>query len=240
MNEINLKEVQQKLYEKLKPSGWGDKLKSFLLGDEFEKILKTLYNESQSGKHFTPQLKQVFRAFEECPYKDLKIVMIGQDPYPWLYNGVNVADGIAFSCSNTMKDQPSLKYMFKEIEDTLINPEGYTWDCDLKRWSNQGILLLNTALTTTIGKVGTHYLIWQPFFAFLLDTLAYGNTGLIYVFMGNKAKEWNDSVPDNNHKLFVSHPASASYDKLEKWDSENLFGRINDLSVNHFKQKIIW
>jgi len=76
---VNLQDVQQKLYERLKPSGWADKLKMFLLSDDFSRILKRLYDEATAGKRFTPQLKQVFRAFEECPYKDLKVVIIGQD-----------------------------------------------------------------------------------------------------------------------------------------------------------------
>jgi uracil DNA glycosylase len=79
LSTVNLEEVKTKLYEKLKPSGWGDKLKTFILSDDFDKILQYLLNESKSGKHFTPVLKQVFRAFEECPYNELKVVMIGQD-----------------------------------------------------------------------------------------------------------------------------------------------------------------
>ena len=146
---MKIKEIQSKLYEKLKPSGWGDKLKLFLLSKDFEQILTHLYNESQDGRKFTPVLKDLFRAFEECPYNNLKIVIIGQDPYPQ----AGVADGISFSCSHTGKVQPSLRYIFKEIEETVY-PDGMTWDPDLKRWSNQGILMLNTAMTCEIGNIG--------------------------------------------------------------------------------------
>src|SRR5258706_195255 len=116
-------------------------MKTFLMSSDMDKILSELLTESQSGKRFTPPLKQVFRAFEECPYNDLKVIMLGQDPYP--YTGI--CDGLAFSCSNTGKVMPSLRYIFKELEETVY-PEGYKWDPDLKRWSNQGILLINTAL----------------------------------------------------------------------------------------------
>lgn len=239
MNTVNIKETQLKLYEKLKPSGWGDKLKTFILGEEFTKILTTLLRESSDGKHFTPKLKQVFRAFEECPYKELKIVVVGQDPYPWVIDQITVADGIPFSCSNMKKDQPVLRYIFKEIEDTCY-PGGYSWDPDLKRWSNQGILLLNTALTTSVGKSGTHYLLWQPFIAFLFDIITFANPGLIYVFLGTKAKTWSVSVPDNNFKLYTTHPASAVIDNAVNWDSENLFNKVSELSLQHYGQKIIW
>lgn len=79
VNTINLDDIKAKLYEKLKPSGWGDKLKTFIMSDDFDKILRKLSSEVKDGQRFTPVLKQVFRAFEECPYKDLKVVMIGQD-----------------------------------------------------------------------------------------------------------------------------------------------------------------
>jgi len=79
LESVNLQEVQMKLYERLKPSGWGDKLKGFLLSDDFGKILEVLLAEARDNRRFTPVIKQLFRAFEECPYSDLKVVMIGQD-----------------------------------------------------------------------------------------------------------------------------------------------------------------
>lgn len=232
---VNLQDVKQKLYERLKPSGWGDKLKTFILSNDFDRILKQLYDEAMSGRRFTPPIKQLFRAFEECPYDNLRVVIIGQDPYP--YPGV--ADGIAFSCSNDGKVQASLKYIFKELEDTVY-PNGYTWDPDLARWSRQGVLVLNTALTTTIGEVGRHYELWQPFMSFLLDILCFTNPGLIYVFMGKKAEGWSKSIPDNNHKLFTTHPAFAAHSNSHKWDSGNVFNKINKILMGANGVKIEW
>ena len=79
---MTITDIQNKLYERLQDSGWGSKLKMFLLSKDFESILHTLYNDSQEGKRFTPVIKDLFRAFEECPYDKLKVVVIGQDPYP--------------------------------------------------------------------------------------------------------------------------------------------------------------
>lgn len=243
LESVNLTEVQSKLYERLKPSGWADKLKGFILSDDFHKILQTLLAEARDNRRFTPVIKQLFRAFEECPYNDLKVVMIGQDPYPYPSppgKELPIADGIAFSCSNDGKVQASLRYMFKEIEDTVYPGEGYTWDPDLARWSNQGILMLNIALTTTINRVGQHYILWQPFLAYLFDILAFSNPGLVYVFMGKKAQEWMKSIPDNNWKLICSHPASAPHQNQETWDSGDIFNKTSDLVYKYYKQKIVW
>lgn len=230
-----LKDVQQKLYDRLVPSGWGGKLKAFLLSDEFYNILSELYDQSQGGKHFTPVLKDVFKAFEECPYDKLRVVVIGQDPYPQ----AGVADGISFSCSKTGKVQPSLRYLFKEIEDTVY-PDGYKWDPDLKRWSNQGVLMLNTALTCQIGNIGSHINIWKPFITYLLDILGHYNSGIAYIFLGTKAKAWSKSIPSINYKFFVSHPASAAYKKQQQWDSNDLFNKINNVLYENNGEKITW
>ena len=79
LNNIDLEVVKQKLYDDLKPSGWADQLKTFILSADFDKILQYLLKEAQEGRRFTPILKQVFRAFKECPFDQLKVVVVGQD-----------------------------------------------------------------------------------------------------------------------------------------------------------------
>jgi len=232
LTQINLEDVKFKLYERLKPSGWADKLKTFILSDAFDSILMQLLSEVKANDRFTPTLKQVFRAFEECPYDDLKVVMIGQDPY----SQVNVADGIAYSANNGTFTPPALRFIFKEIEATVYPKGGYIWNTDLARWSNQGILLINTAFTTPIGKIGKHYAIWHPFIAFLLDILSSHKPGITYVFMGKVAKEWAEYIPDNNNKLYTTHPSSASHTLKEHWDSDDLFNKINEFLIH----KITW
>lgn len=235
LNNVDLKEVQMKLYERLKPSGWGQQLKGFLLSDDFYSLLNKLLDQANDQKRFTPTIKQVFRAFEECPYDKLKVIIVTQDPYPY----AGVADGIAFSCSNTGKIAASLKYIFKDIE-TNVYLDGYEWNPDLARWSNQGVLMLNTALTTTINKVGEHYDIWTPFIQYLFDIITTKNPGLVYAFMGKKAQEWMKQIPENNILLSCSHPASAAHSEKEFWDSGDIFNRINDATHKQFNTQIVW
>lgn len=239
MKNTNIGDIKQKMFDKLEPSGWQKIFKQYIFSTEFIETLLTLYNLSKEGRRFTPPLKNVFKAFEECPLDKLRVVIIGQDPYPQL----GVADGIAFSCSNNDKPQPSLRYIFSELErefpmyrtnDLLYDP------LDLKRWSNQGILMLNTALTCEVSKIGSHYDIWKPFTKHLLTSLNDHDTGIIYVFMGKKAEEWSDLINDKfNYKFNVPHPASAAY-KGGAWDSKHVFREINKILYDNTKQQIIW
>jgi len=232
MEKTQIADIKQKMFDKLQDSGWQKVFKHYIFSTEFVEALLTLDKLVKEGKRFTPPLKNVFKAFEECKYDDLKVVMIGQDPYPQL----GVADGIAFSCSSTGKVQPSLRYIFQELN-------GSQWDSlnpDLRRWSNQGILMLNTALTCEVNNIGSHYDIWKTFTAHLLTYLNDNYTGIIYVFMGKKAESWGDLISDQfNYKINVTHPASAAY-KGGKWDSKNLFKEINKIIYDNTKQQIIW
>jgi uracil-DNA glycosylase len=234
---IDIEEIKEKLYAKLEPSGWAIKLRGFIFSKEFDDIMKKLIKQTQDGKRFTPTMKNWFRAFEECPYDDLKLVIVGQDPYP----GVNQADGIAFSQSTSDELQPSLKYLFDGIDRTVYNNQGYIdRNMDLKRWSNQGVLMLNTALTTNIGKVGQHHAIWQPFTAYLFDHLTWNCPGLVYIYMGKQAQLWADAVNDNNYKFKISHPASASYNNQAIWDCGDVFKETTEILKNNFNHTMNW
>lgn len=230
---INIEEYKQKIFTKLEPSGWGRVLKPFIFSIEFEKILTKLHKNSTDGKRFTPPLKDVFTAFEECPYNELKVVIVGQDPYPTL----GVADGIAFSCSKSEREQPSLRFILDEVEK--MYPMGYERPLDLSKWSRQGILLMNTAFTTEVGKIGQHYDIWSPMVAYIFDYLKNFNPGLVYVYMGKKSHEWADMCGENCTKFMVSHPASAAYNG-SKWDSKDVFKEVKDNVHNLYGYKIIW
>jgi len=230
--EVNIQEISQKLYDKVRDKGW-NKLRTFLLSSDMDDILEKLVKEVEQGKRFTPPVKSLFTALEKCPIDNVRVVIIGQDPYPQL----GVADGIAFSCGNTGKIEKSLQYMHSSIKDT-VDAE-YVGSPDLSPWVEQGVLMLNSALTTTIGKPGTHQELWQPFMAYLLDILTHHKDGLVYVFLGKKAQEFADMVPDSNHKIMVSHPASAAYNG-SKWDCNDMWNKINKHLEENGQSPISW
>ena len=223
-NQINLEDIKLKLVERLRPSGWADKLRTFLQSSDFDKILAELYNLREHGKRFTPPLKQVFKAFEECPHDKLKVIIIGQDPYFQL----GVADGLAFSCSNTGKIQPSLKNIFEAVDSTIYDNEHREYNPDLTRWANQGVLLLNSALTCQVDKIGSHYPVWKEFIAYTMDILNYTDSGLIFVLMGKQAQELESMIGQHHYIIKVSHPASAAYTKTT-WDCGDMFNACNNI-----------
>jgi uracil-DNA glycosylase len=240
-NKLTPQEYASKMYEMLKPSGWHNVLKGFLLSEDFVHIIKVLESCVEDGQRFTPPLKQVFRAFMECPYDTTNVIMVGQDPYPQL----GVADGIAFSCGNTKKPEASLRYIFKNVNKTVYNDQKdvTTFDPDLARWSKQGVLMLNTSLTTEINKIGKHIPVWDPFNKYLIDMLNANDKEYVWVLMGKQAQQNEDlidNILNNSQILKCSHPASAAYQKASEWDSSNIFNKVNDALKLTNKPKIVW
>jgi len=191
--------IKETLKEDLESSGWHKILNPFLDSKEFDNITDTLIRLVEQNRRFTPRLKDAFNAFKETNLSDLKVVVVGQDPYPQL----GVADGIAFSCSNTEKPQPSLRYIFKE----LYGMQG-GYDSDLRRWANQGVLLINTAQTCEVNKIGSHYAIWKPFTEYIFESINKIDKDIIFILMGRKAESWQLVIP-GQRILKCPHPAAA-------------------------------
>lgn len=214
--DIDINNLRNNINNKLSDSGWERVLSPYINGLSFDHIMNTLVDNVNNGRRFTPKFKDTFNAFVECPYKETKVVVVGQDPYPQL----GVADGIAFSCSRKGKTEKLLQYIFKALYGEYEN-----YNNDLRRWSNQGVLLINTALTVEINKIGSHYGIWKSFTEYLFETLNKHNKDLVFVLMGKKAEEWAPLL--SNMKIFkVAHPASAAY-KGGEWDCKDVFNKVN-------------
>ena len=235
MDNINIKEKKDYFIPLLEESGW-DSVKKLVENSMFDDIIIKLINEVNQGRRFTPVYKDIFNAFLECPYKDVKVVIIGQDPYPQL----GVADGLAFSCSKKGKAEKSLQYILKQtiggFEETgkvMYTPE----QCDLKRWANQGVLLLNTALTVQIGKIGSHYTIWSGFINALLQELN-KRDDLVIALLGKKAEEY-EMILSNNTIFKVTHPASAAY-RGGEWDCNDVFNKTNEILKKQDRTCINW
>lgn len=216
-----------KLFEGKIEKEWLDKLAPFLQSEKFDDIMVSLKKEAALGKTICPESKFLFRAFKECKYDDLKTVIVLQDPY---YQK-GVGDGIPMSCSNTNKLQPSLQMWYKEIERTIYNGKMLTphaYDPDLTYLANQGVLLLNAALTVEEKIPRSHTTIWKPFMEYLFrDILSVYNSGLPIVFLGATAAALETYVaPFLHYTKTVEHPAAASYQKRE-WNSDDMFNWVN-------------
>tara|TARA_R100000935_G_scaffold11163_2_gene22355 strand:+ start:18064 stop:18783 length:720 start_codon:yes stop_codon:yes gene_type:complete len=235
--EIDIEELRDKMNDSLKGSGWEPALSPFINGLDFDMIVTKLVSLVNVNRRFTPQFKDIFNAFKECPYKDLKVIVVGQDPYPQL----GVADGIAFSCSKKGKAEKSLQYILKQTigdyTDTgraMYTPE----ECDLRRWSNQGVLLLNTAFTCEINSIGSHIDLWKPFTKYIFELINKHHKNIPVILMGKKAEIWE--VHLNNQKIFkVTHPASAAY-RGGEWDSNDVFENVNTELISQEKSCISW
>lgn len=236
--EKNYQELAFKLLHLLKPSGWSTILKGFILSDDFYQILKILDDNVQDNKRFTPVLSNVFRAFMECPVQELKCVIIAEEPSPV----VGISNGIAFSSGNPARRDANATEIFKVLSDTIYKGSGdiKDYDADLTRWSNQGVLLLNLALTTEIDKPGRHFKLWDPFIKYLIDMLNTHPKKLLWVFMGVRASETEDIVDDKHDKLFCNHPSSAIHSENKTWQSNDIFNTINvHLTINN-ELPVVW
>ena len=231
---MEIEKIQEKFIDKLKPSGWYETdIWNLINSPQLRRPIETLMSEVSDGKKFTPKFKDLFKAYELCKYNDLKVVIVGQDPYPQ----EGVADGIAFSCSKTNKEQPSLRYIFDELQRQY--PDA-TRDCDLSRWAKQGVLMLNTALTCEVDNIGAHVNIWKDFTkAMICHILNDHHNNVEFVFMGAKAKPFAKLISNDHNKHFVAHPAAAAY-RGGKWDSNNLFKKINENLINNGYEPIKW
>ena len=234
---INIEEIQKKLADTLSNTSWYNLLNHFITKSEFKEILEKLVYEVEEGKRFVPKIKNTLNAFKECDIDNLKVVIIGQDPYPWLYKNHpdgTVADGLAFSCGNSMKIQPSLEYIYNAMEKDIAdrNP-------DLKYLAHQGVLLLNSALTVEVNKPGTHYSIWKPFINIVIDIINHNKSNIVYILLGKVAQQFEDMISGDNLILKASHPASAGYNK-GIWNCEDVFNRTNTYLEENNKTIIQW
>ena len=223
--DIDITELRDNVNQSLEKSGWDKMLSIFVNGLDFDIIVNKLIGLVNNERRFTPKFKDVFNAFIECPYEDLKVIIVGQDPYPQL----GVADGIAFSCSKKGKAEKSLQYILKQTvgdyTDTgkvMYTPE----ECDLRRWSKQGVLLINTALTCEINSIGSHIDLWKPFSRYLFYTINKKHNNIPVILMGKKAEVWQPLL--SNQKIYkTAHPASAAY-RGGEWDSGDVFNKVNE------------
>lgn len=173
---------------------------------ELNNVLNKLSMEYKV-KPICPNQPDVFRAFELCSLKDLKVVMLGYDPYPQK----GVATGILFGNRKDVKEE-NLSPSLKVVKEAAINFEVphycITFDQTLESWAKQGILMINSAMTVEMNRVGSHTMLWRPFIARLLKNLSEYNTAVIYVLFGRQAQTFKPYINSKfNHIMEIEHPA---------------------------------
>lgn len=186
-------------------SSWKEHLSEEFSQSYFQELSEKVRNEYLS-KTVYPPAKDVFRAFNLCPFDEVKVVIVGQDPY----HGPRQANGLSFAVHEGMKLPPSLKNIFKEIEDDLkieTYPSG-----DLSRWAEQGVLMLNAVLTVLAGSPASHRGIgWERFTDAVIQSLNSDRQGIVYLLWGRYAQE-KGSVIDRETNLVLesAHPSPYS------------------------------
>ena len=147
---------------------------------------------------------------------------------------------MAFSCSLTGKPQTSLKFIQHAITQTVYdNDETKEHNPDLSRWAEQGVLLLNSALTCEIDKIGSHYPIWKDFVAYLMDMLNFTDSGLVFILLGKQAQELESLIGQNHYILKASHPASAAHNGTNMWDCNDVFNESNRIIEKNVGKEFI-
>jgi len=198
-----------------------------------EKDLNELIHKNTLNIFLPKEQKDIFKIFKICTPNDIKVVVLGQDPY---YADINQANGIAFAVHEHLKIPPSLKNIFKELKN---NYPDATIDKTLESWVKSGVFLLNTSLTVTKGKPGSHMNIWKSFTDHVIQKLSKDYDSIIFVLLGNFAEKKRDLICTNNNKnriLSYSHPSPLSCYKTDKpFIGSNLFKNINGLLNNKIK-----
>lgn len=200
------------------------------------KILRYLYTQV-SPNELCPKIENVFRAFELVSPNDLKVVMVGLDPYPQK----GIATGVLFGNKDIPEDKlsPSLRIIKDAVIDRSI-PHGLIhFDNSLESWCRQGVLMLNSSLTCTVGHTGVHSLIWRPFMIKLLQDLSLKDNGLIFVFWGEEAKSFSKFIDNERHDILTErHP--AWYARCNEPMSSEIFNKIDEILIGRYGKSIEW
>ena len=213
---------------------WKKVLEKEFQTDYFNNISLKTREEYSNFVCYPPGIK-LFRAFDECPFNKLKVVIIGQDPY----HGENQANGLCFSVDDGVEKPPSLKNIFKELNTSFTKNE--RTNSDLSDWSNQGVLLLNSILSVRRKFPGSHkHIGWEEFTENVIKTISKEKMNLVFMLWGNYAKNKEKFIHDKNHLVLKSgHPSPLSANK-GFWFGNNHFKKCNDFLTANNLETIKW
>ena len=199
----------------------------------FESLVRFLRSEKAAGQTIYPPGSQIFRAFDLTPVENLKVVILGQDPY----HGPGQAHGLSFSVSAGVPAPPSLKNIFKEIESDLgVKMSGYP---DLEKWARQGVLLLNAVLTVRAGMPASHSNIgWEEFTDAVIRYISDNCEGVVFLLWGNFARSKSALIDKTRHHVLeAAHPSPLA---RGAFFGSRHFSQTNALLASRGLQPIDW
>lgn len=211
-----------------------------VLSEEFQQpyfaaIKQHLLQEKQAGKAVYPPGKLIFNAFDATPFDQVKVVIIGQDPY----HGPGQAMGLSFSVPRNIGIPPSLVNMYKELNTDLNIP--IPNHGDLTDWATQGVFLLNASLTVRAREANSHQKIgWQKFTDGVIRTLSQKREGIIFLLWGGFAKKKASLIDKSKHHVLTSgHPSPLSANR-GYWFGNKHFSKANELLKGQGQDPIKW
>ena len=204
---------------------WYDFLKDELESEEFKKLIKKVKNE-YNNKIIYPKYKDIFKAFKLCNIDDIKVVIIGQDPY----HGENEATGLAFSVEDNIKTPPSLKNIFIELDSDLNIKKTNN---SLDNWAKQGVFLINSVLTVEKDKPGSHKILnWERFTDYVIKVISDKKENIVFILLGNYARSKKPLIDEKKHLIIeTTHPSPFSVHR--GFFGSKIFSRTN----NYLKEK---
>nr|MCR4570488.1 uracil-DNA glycosylase [Bacteroidales bacterium] len=212
---------------------WKDALAPEFGKPYFEQLVRFLHGEKAAGKVIYPPGSQIFRAFELTPVDQVKVVILGQDPY----HGPGQAMGLSFSVPDGVPAPPSLRNIFQEVETDLgIRMSGRP---NLEKWARQGVLLLNAVLTVQAGQPTSHSRAgWQEFTDAVIRYLSENREGIVFLLWGRFAAEKAALIDSSRHHvLLAAHPSPLA---RGAFFGCRHFSKTNQILVSEGKTPIDW
>ena len=212
---------------------WKDALAGEFEKPYFASLVRFLHHEKAAGKRIYPPGSLIFNAFGLTPVQDLKVVILGQDPY----HGPGQAHGLSFSVPEGIPAPPSLKNIFKEIEADLdIKMSGRT---NLESWARQGVLMLNAVLTVQAGVAASHSRIgWQEFTDAVIRYVSDNCDGIVFMLWGNFARGKRELIDTSRHYVLeAAHPSPLA---RGAFFGCRHFSKTNEILMAQGKTPIDW
>lgn len=210
-----------------------------ILQSEFEKEyfnkLADFVRKEYTNHTCYPKGKDIFSAFDFCSFDDVKVIIIGQDPY----HGVGQANGLCFSVHDGIAHPPSLINIFKEIETDL--GVSYPNSGDLSRWAKQGVLLLNATLTVRAHEAGSHQKQgWEQFTDAVISKISEEKENVVFLLWGGFAKKKGAKIDKKKHHVLTSgHPSPLSANR-GYWFGNKHFSKTNEFLKSQKLPEITW